>query len=172
MKRKSRTEDELKAVSENLYYKFLMIDECAKGLNEGLAGNNRIVNNALLDSFLIQSRELLYFFKPTNNSRPDDVVASDYIPNSSEWIAARDKLPLQTEFIEKFCKQVSKLVVHLSYEIINFRSEELNWGNQGKQVYEYLSQAYRLFIKLVPTDSLGPELMRQKEILKSSRDVK
>lgn len=160
MVREKRSQKILKQISNDLYYEFYMFDKCARGLNQGLAGTNRISNNALLESFGIKGRILFHFFYPPKKLLPNDVVAIDFFDNFTDWES--EKPEVDTRFIKEFCDSVSKRIVHLSYDRTEVSTEDQNWGSIGKQTYQHISEAFHVFLKLVPTENLEGELLKEK----------
>ena len=160
MVREQRSQKELQKISNDLYYEFYMLDGCAKGLLRGIAHDNRILNNALLEAFGIHARILFHFFYPTKTVQPDDVVADDFFTNKSDW--KENKPSVETSFIKEFCDRVSKRIVHLTIARAKVSDDDHNWGIIAKQAYEHLKEAYLVFTRLVPADTLGQELLKEK----------
>lgn len=66
---------------------------------------------ALMDTFRIHARALLFFFYG-KNYQPDDAKAQDFMKNDREWSKLRR---LQTEALLGLQKRVGKEVAHLTY---------------------------------------------------------
>jgi len=86
--RKKRTDTELKKASGHLYYEIEMLGGRAQLLAKA-AYKNRIVTNALLESFTVHARVILDFLYASESVRPDDVIAEDFFDKPSLWHSAR-----------------------------------------------------------------------------------
>ena len=148
-KRKQRDDSKLRDVSEHLLYEIQMLF----GTVEALATSdcptdpkNKIIHNALLDSFAIHSRALLYFLYPTN-PQPDDVIAKDFFDNSSEWVEE------QSECLKPIRKPINKRVAHLTYYRLNVKPKEKAW--QYTNIADEIGKTLSKFLHKVPPSRVG-----------------
>lgn len=120
--RRTPTSEELKSMSVHLMYEYAMLDGLARKLAKG--EDEELVNNALLEAFLIHTRVLLEFFFPAH-VREGDVVASDYLGSEKAWETIRGDLP--GELVE-IRKRVGKEVAHLTLQRLRIPPDEKRWN--------------------------------------------
>lgn len=158
MARKQRSSENLRKLSEDLFYEFYQFIESAKIVGKGLAATSQI-NNAVIESFEVHARILLHFFYP-HGERPTDVIAQDFLSNETDWGEVR---PMEeTDFIADFCSRVSKRIAHLSETRADVSMEDQDWGPVSKHAYNIISEAYDVFLKLVPAVNLKGKLLKAK----------
>src|SRR5215216_5950879 len=85
-KRVKRSNEALIQASLDLRFEWGMFEQSVKRL----ALNNdpesdAVLFNAFLTAFTVYARNLLDFFYPPSNLRPDDIVAGDYFVDFSDW---------------------------------------------------------------------------------------
>jgi hypothetical protein len=83
MRRKKRIDDELRKVSDHLFYEVWMFNILADSMMSGIFGEG-VLNNAVLESFCVHSRVILDFLF-SQKPKKDDVVAEDFYIRSDEW---------------------------------------------------------------------------------------
>lgn len=148
MKRKKRNEDELRGASDCLYYEIWMLKTLARAQSTGIAGKS-VINNALLESFVIHARVLLAFLY-AEKPRPDDVIAEDFLPSPDEWPKIR--LP-KTELLKTIHRRVGKEAAHLTYARLDVTPETKPWA--FLQIAEDINAAFNRFLETVPKSLLG-----------------
>ena len=122
MKPKIHTDDRLRGAADALYYEFWMFERLALGMASGIAGEG-VINNALMESFVIHLRVLLDFFY-TDKTEQDDIIAAHFFIDPEIWKKARpDKTPLLLEAE----KRANKEVAHLTYTRLDKTPEQKNW---------------------------------------------
>jgi hypothetical protein len=126
-----------------------MLDRTARLLAMEAFGEGP-VRNALLESFTIHARGLLQFFF-SNQPRPDDMVAADFLPSSAVWDAARGAMP---EVLANLGARVGKEVAHLTYGRLLVTEDAKPWSFIA--VVEALSVVAGTFHSAVPANVLGP----------------
>ena len=72
----------------------------------------RARRNALTESFVVRARILLDFLYPSENSRPDDVVADDFVQDGPCWLTNR---PTKSDVLERVHNRAGKEIAHLTY---------------------------------------------------------
>ncbi len=147
--RPTRTSDELRQISEHLFYELWMLDTTARILAIEAFGEGP-VRNALLESFTIHARGLLQFFFP-NQPRPDDALAVDFLPSASAWETARGDMP---PILVDLAARVGKEVAHLTYGRLLVTPDSKPWHFLA--VAEALSVVAKTFRSMVPGNLLGP----------------
>jgi len=134
-----------------------MLTTLARGLSAGIAGQG-VINNALVESFVIHARALLYFLY-AESPHPDDVIAEDFLPAPDEWAKIRSP---KTELPKTTHKSVGKEAAHLTYARLHVTPETKGWA--FLQIEEDIGTALSRFLEVVPKSLLGPrwgELKKQ-----------
>ncbi|MCI0579176.1 MAG: hypothetical protein L0332_07055 [Chloroflexi bacterium] len=154
-----RSDAELKAISEHLFYEIQMLFGTAQVLatfvNQSAQQDleDRVVYNALLDSFTIHVRSLLDFLYPPSNFRPDDVIANHFFDDDTVWIQQR---PAKSSFIQAVDRDVNKRVAHLTYARLNVDPQASDWNYS--RIADEISQVLRVFLDLAPRDRVCDSL--------------
>lgn len=105
-----------------------------------------VLKNALLESFAIHLRALTDFFFPPSSSKPDDVLATDFL----------SALPYSVELpatLEASRGRVHKEVAHLTYGRQEVAEEAKKWVL--KAILAEILTLANTFIRKVPDDTLG-----------------
>lgn len=103
-----RTDDELRDAARTLDYEMWMVHQTAAVLLRGLFGEGPM-NNAVLESFGVHARNLVDFFYRATG-KPDDVLAVDFFPGSTQW--KPDPEALLTDVVRT---SANKLLAHMTY---------------------------------------------------------
>jgi hypothetical protein len=96
-----------------------MFQSLVQGMASGIAGES-VINNALLESFGIHVRGLIWFFD-ADSPRKDDVIAEDFLPLSDTWQVAR---PKKTAVLEEAKSRADKEIAHLTYARLKVSQEQ------------------------------------------------
>jgi hypothetical protein len=99
-----------------------------------------VLENALLESFGIHSRNLIDFLWHGRPMKDTDAIASDYV---ADW-----KAPAMSERLSRVKDRVSKEMVHLSYNRLNV--EKKGWQVLG--IGPEITAAFGTFAVAVPVD--------------------
>lgn len=150
MIRKRRTQDELRRASDHLYYEIWMLNSLAQGLASGIFGEG-VINNALLESFVIHARALLDFFYTDKPRHADDVVAQDFFPTPEQWPKAR---PKKSQALKKVHRRVAKEVAHLTYTRQEVAPAAKGWPFMD--IAQEINTAIDKFLGIIPEHLLGP----------------
>ena len=129
---KIRTNEELKKVSEHLYYEIWMLNETSQ-----LSDSNTVKNNALIESFSIHARVLLDFLYKTQG-RPDDTFATDFFDDPQKW---QDYIQEKAEVLSEIKRRVAKEIVHLTYKRLEVTPEEKKWDRP--QICEDINEIFK-----------------------------
>jgi len=148
MGRKERTEEELRKASEHLCYEIWMLQAVARELLSGRVGQ-RVLNNALIESFAIHTRNLLDFLY-SGNPWEDDVIAEDFFPPAEDWAKER---PEKSELLGKIHGRVGKEVAHLTYGRLYVTREAKKWD--FRTIADDINKTFERFLAIVPKHLLG-----------------
>ncbi len=148
MPRTKRSEDELRAASEHLFYEWWMLQFTADQL---LSGNHRDARllNALLEALVIHYRSLLDFFYPGEHPRPDDMIAHDYFDEPKQWEQVRLEPPT-TLTAER--TRAHKEIAHLTYARLDVTPDAKGWNHV--QIRRHFEAIFAIFVHHVPTARL------------------
>ena len=147
MSRPDRSKVELIEASEHLFYEFSMFMGLARLQATGAFGES-LVNNALLESFTIHARVLLYFLY-SENPRPDDVIAEDFLDDTDVWHSTR---PNKSSKLNSVHQRVGKEVAHLTYARHDVTPETKKW--YFIDIANEVEEIFKQFINLVPPELL------------------
>jgi len=121
----------------------------------------RSISNALLDSFLLATRNLCHFLY-SHNPRPSDIVAENYFDNPQDWSNQR---PVVSEFQDgSLVSLISKRVAHLTWDRASGTAP--SWG--AFRIAWELCKAMEMFTKIVPSSRIHPNLPQDVALLKQS----
>lgn len=144
MSRKQPSDEELREDSHHLLYEMEQMAGAVQRL-AGLrvAGQNapEVDENALLESVVMHARGLIEFAY-SDYPRPDDVVATDFLP---DWPNLR---PPITDFLAEVKKRTDKEMMHITRE--RSIAEQLRGWKYGR-VHTELSIVLAEFIVRVPS---------------------
>jgi hypothetical protein len=118
----TRTQDDLKKASEHLHYELGMLNAVAQAMAMNFAGAG-VLNNALLESFAVHVRGLIFFLFP-ENAKPDDVLATHFVSDPAAFETARG---VKSEILKKAQSRAGKEITHLTYERLKVTAETKPW---------------------------------------------
>jgi hypothetical protein len=156
MTAKKRSDAELQAASNHLYYEIWMLISAAEAILPNM--DDAILKNALLESFAIHVRALIDFFFPPSSAKPTDVLCTDFTATASYSSTLPPKL---TEVRNR----VHKEVAHLTYDR-QLVSEEAKKWNLGIILSEMLPIA-KAFVDNLPSYLLGDRWTKDEHLLRS-----
>lgn len=142
-----RSEEELKLISEHLWYEVQMLVGLSRYMSSGGSDNN-LINNAVLEAYTIHARLILDFLTP-KKPKPDDVLAIDFLEDVQEWVNLQKG---RFQQIEKIRTRVGKEVAHLTYRRLSVTPDEKPW--EFVEITDELMDIFRLFIDRVPRNYL------------------
>ncbi len=99
-----------------------MLNSVAQAMVMDFAGAG-VLNNAILKSFAVHVRGLIFFLFP-ENPKPDDVLATHFVSDPAAFEAARG---LKSEILKKAQSRAGKEVAHLTYERLKVTAETKPW---------------------------------------------
>jgi len=148
MARTQRSEAELRAASDHLYYEIQMLRGTMTLLATGTIGQS-LLSNALIESFTVHARVLIHFLYPSERPHPTDVLAEDFF-NAGDWV---EKRPDEPEVFRAARGRVNKEIAHLTYDR-QFVTPELkgwNFVTLGNAILEIM----QFFMGAIPKQLLG-----------------
>lgn len=110
----------LKKATEHLCYEISLFYQTLELLAQPRL---QVEVNILLDSFAIHTRNLFDFFYPKKNTKPDDMLVSDYIGKSSYFSRNKTKKKDLIFIVRKVDKQVA----HLTYARNRYNQKTKQW---------------------------------------------
>ena len=120
---KARNKEELDRATEHLKYEFTMLMAVAHAMASGMSTGGWLTN-ALLEAFVIHFRALVDFFYPPPQRKPDDVLATDFFVDPTEWERMRPPL---TDELKRGRARAHKEVAHLTYARQDVTPESKPW---------------------------------------------
>ncbi len=125
------------------------------------AQREQAISNALLDSFLLATRNLCHFLY-SYNPRSSDIVAENYFDNPHDWLNQR---PDFTEFQNgSLVGLISKRVAHLTWDRASGTTP--SWG--AFRIAWELCKAMEVFTKIAPSSRVHPNLSEDVALIKQS----
>lgn len=114
MSRPARSDEDLIAASWHVLYEWTMMENTAALLHEGdLPDNHR--KWGYLESFGIHARALTFFFFPSGNVHPTDILATDFFHgHEAEWQAILGETPAELD--RDTITRLNREFAHLSYD--------------------------------------------------------
>lgn len=144
----NRSVEQLQKASEHLYYEFWMFRSLANGLGLSLIGDGP-VGNAMLESFVIHVRSIMYFLY-SERPKPDDVIAENFFDEPVQWKKIRPNL---SSLLSNVKRRVGKEVVHLTYHRLNITPEAKQWN--FIEITHEISNVMKVFLENVEQEKLG-----------------
>ena len=163
MAREHRTKEELVNASQHLHYEFWMFKSLANALAIGVFGQG-VANNAILESFTIHARNLLYFLY-SDTPWPDDVIADDFLKVPEAWKSHR---PVMSETLGGVHERVAKEVAHLTYARQDVTPEMKLWP--FIEIMSEVNTIFSKFLDLVEPDLLSPGWHSSEQALEEGDD--
>jgi len=105
---------------EHLFYEVQMFVQACTLQPSG--DQRQFLMNMKIEVCVLHLRNLIEFFYPSSNPRPDDVVAANYV---EDWDAKR---PAITPLLEKARYRSGKELHHLTAQRIDGQQEHKAWG--------------------------------------------
>ena len=130
-------ERDLVGASAHLLYEGEMLEATRRVLASGVTAGS-LLNNAVLESFLVHARNLVHFFYPQNPFKTD-VLAEHYF-ESGQWDSIRPEMP---EPLEKIRTRANKELAHLTYERLSVMPKEKHW--YFDEIHEAIIHLLRVF---------------------------
>lgn len=138
--RSFRSPQELRKISNHVIYEIKMLIETSQ-----MEGKNCNQHNAILESFLIHTRNLIDFLW-RNPKYPDDVSVNDFLND--------DFLELSDEIHKDLTNKISKHLAHITYTR-NKPKENKGW--EKEKILNIVHQRLDEFFCRVDKDLLGEE---------------
>lgn len=119
-----RSKEELDHALLHLRYECWMLTSVTQALSTGIAREGWILN-ALLESFVIHLRALTDFFYPSDQVKPDDMLAAHYFPKQEDWETIRPPL---SDTLKNAKRRAHKEIAHLTYARLAVTTEAKPWA--------------------------------------------
>jgi hypothetical protein len=103
---------------------------------------DRVIKNALIESFCIHARSLLDFFGNRRSNKSDDYIAADFTDN----FETRINIPAALR------TKLNKEIFHLTGERKVTEADQFNMSTDGKQIIHELEQEIYRFEDCLPAD--------------------
>jgi hypothetical protein len=136
----TRTQDDLKKASEHLHYELGMLNSVAQAMVMNFAGAG-VLNNAMLESFAVHVRSLIFFLF-TENAKPDDVLAIHFVSDPAAFETARG---VKSEILKNGQSRAGKEVAHLTYERLKVTAETKPW--RFVEIATELNRVMKIFLQ-------------------------
>jgi hypothetical protein len=136
----------IQETSNHLWYEIWMTDEIVTMLSSGAFEQEKPLSNALLESFAIHVRNLIYFFYTDSEERyKDDFRDFDLLPDKARWKEIR---PPKSQVLIDAYERANKQVAHLSFAEIDKR-----WP--FVEIWQELKTVINFFYNEIPVEKLG-----------------
>jgi len=153
-KRKEKTEEELRKASDALHYEIWMFNEMVKSLSTQPRESGNPKYNALVESFVQHTRNLIEFFYPPNNVHLDTLIAPHFFLDRDQW---EKDIP---GWLDDVRTRSHKLLAHLTYDRVLEYKDDKEW--EYIKISEHLNSVFDEFLKKVPQDRIGDKLKNYK----------
>jgi hypothetical protein len=153
--RQKRLAEELIAASRHLDYELRMLEETALKLSTRGCGDH-VTTNAILESFAMHARSIIWFLYPQKQRYPTDVLAEDYVPT---WPQIRPRMP---KTLVPLAARVNKSVAHLSYDRNDIVDEAKSWLHV--QIARDIGEVIRRFIDHAPKSFFCEQMNERREL--------
>jgi hypothetical protein len=150
--RSERTDDELRASSNDLHYEYWMLTSIARAFETGITDNGWL-HNALIESFVIHYRVLFEFFY--KHPQGDDVSAEHYFASGDDWRRLR---PPETPLLRNSIRRSAKEIAHLTYASPDLAPDTKDWDCPA--ISNDVENVFRAFLAGAPKHRLGKRLLQ------------
>ena len=134
-----RPEDLVEA-GRHALYEFQMLQVTAIAISSEFAKGS-MLNNALLESFLVHTRNLLHFLFP-ENAHVTDVLAVHFFDEPDRWKRVRGPLPPKLKIVKD---RANKRMAHITYGPNEVGGEEKQWGYYG--IFDEIQVLVDVFVR-------------------------
>jgi len=152
--REKRIDGELRKASYALHYEIWMFNEMVKSLSSQPPEPGNPQYNALVESFVQHTRNLIEFFYPPNKVHLDTLIAPDFFLDRDQW--GKDI----SEWLDDVRIRANKLLAHLTYDRVLKYKDDKGW--EYFEITEHLNSIFAEFLEKVPQDRLGDKLKNYK----------
>jgi len=153
-KRKEKTEEELRKASDALHYEIWMFNEMVKSLLTQSPQPGNPQYNALVESFVQHTRNLIEFFYPPSNVHSDTIIVTHFFSDQNKW---EKDIP---GWLDDVRTRAHKLLAHLTYDRVLEYKDDKEW--EYTKISEHLNSVFDEFLKIVPQDRIGDKLRNYK----------
>lgn len=145
-----KSDIELRQASKDVLYELEMFQNSVRLLQTGnyTPYNNITVYNALLESFVIHTRNLIDFFYPPQHTKKDDIAAWHFYDDPKWWSL---NCPIMSPQLEEARSRANKQAAHLTYTRANLKGNRWMWDEINHKV----APLARLFLSTVSPDRIA-----------------
>ncbi len=135
------TDAELRSYSQDhLYYELWMLFETAsRVLNDRALHDDRLLKNAVIESFTVHARALTVFLWP-DVVRSDDITSDHYVIDPAAWASARGPIP---GVLKTVIRRTAKEIAHLTSARHRFYAPEKMWD--AEPILAAFREPFRVF---------------------------
>lgn len=155
--RTPRSDKDMQDASDALHYEIWMFNEMVKTLSTqpGYPGNPKY--NALVESFVQHTRNLIEFFYPPGNVHSDTIIATHFFSEKTQW---KKDIP---KWLDDVRIKANKLLAHLTYDRVTEYKDDKGWEyDKIIEISEHLNSLFAEFLKKVPQEQIGEKLKNYK----------
>ncbi|MCD4752722.1 MAG: hypothetical protein K8R40_06605 [Anaerolineaceae bacterium] len=143
-----RSKEQLQEASEEVYYEISMFVRLMNLLASGKYKDMNVINNALVESFLIHTRLLIEFLYKVRSCYDDDIFAIHFYSSPTEW---KEGIGNKSKYLNNLKKQIDKRVAHLT----NIRNINETWNYP--RIRDEIIPVFDKFIKNISPNYLSPK---------------
>jgi hypothetical protein len=151
----TRTQDDLKKASEDLHYEWDILNALAQAMVMNFAGAG-VLNNAMLESFAVHVRGLIFFLFP-ENVQSDDVLATHFVSDPAAFETARG---VKSEILKKAQSRAGKELAHLTYERLKVTAEIKPW--RFVEIATEVDRVMKIFLQHADQSKLSEAWRRER----------
>jgi hypothetical protein len=140
---------EIQKSGEHIFYEIMMMQGCATVLGHGIFESG-IVRHAIMNSFTIHARNIIYFLYPPQNKQQDDMDAQDFVKHGIVWADIR---PEKSELLKQINFRVGKEIAHLTYERTKITAEDKAWTHV--QINKEIREVFKKYLEVSRTELFG-----------------
>ncbi len=141
----------------HLYYELWMVQETARRLlHDDTVHHDRVVKNAMVESFCVHARSVAAFLYPERFARRgDDVNAEKYIADAAQWLRERGAMP---DILVLVKDRTGKEIAHLTTERKEYDDPDKEWPLV--QIVEALHATLKVFMRHAAQNRVNDSLIR------------
>lgn len=148
-RRQQKTNAKLRTASVSLWYEVSMLNAMANYLSARVRASEQAAHNALVESFVVHTGNLIEFFYPNDLVRDTTMIAADYVP---DW---KEDIP---EWLDKVRKRAHTRLAHLTYDRVHESKDNEKWDE--RVIRRHVNQLLSKFMAEVSPDRICDELKK------------
>lgn len=136
---------------EHIWYEVSMFFETGSRLRT--TNSDQVIRNATIESFLIHLRNLLDFFYPEGQVKPDDVIADYYFASGN----TPTNFPAKSKTLDDAEIRAHKQLSHLTSKRYTGNDPKKNWNFNA--LMREMAGVLTIFVSQPSNDKLAPEFV-------------